>query len=337
LFAGSLFGFNLITTINELLGGSMKKAFLTVLLYILLLVTLNIFTGCSDHQNKDLFSTVDSNIDIQKEIVQSSTADILTYNNNIKHFFSFVDKDVLSINKSSDEIDQSNNQFNLIIDKQKDYLNLSSLNSDRQIKLIAKRGESSTSNFHLVGNGEIWIDGKQIVSIDEKFGNKYLEAILSFPTLGNNNYIKFIFNHNNKIINSNSEFEISIYANFSTVSKSFKGKLKSLNTVELNEFIKDVKTIFPSYLFDKMDNSFLAVCAQLNNKWLKWENEVEFSHGFIVTSQKGKFLMKQEPCYGNDDAWASTVCGIVAGLFNPFAGIAYAVIDTYIATNSEPC
>lgn len=70
---------------------------------------------------------------------------------------------------------------------------------------------------------------------------------------------------------------------------------------------------------------------------MKWQNEVEFSLGFIVKSQKEKFLIKQEPCYGNDDAWGSTACGIAADLINPFAGIAYTLIDTYIATNSEPC
>jgi hypothetical protein len=305
----------------------MKKLFLLGLIVFL--------SSCVDDKKDDsLISNPTPNL--SKEIIESTPKDIDTYNKNIRHLFNFVTQDVLTINNSLNEITSPNIIHELYIDRKNNTMNLSSNRSNRKIQIKAKYERPTNSQFHLIGNGEVWIDEQQVIVIEEKFSNKKLEAVVSFPTLGGNNYIKILLNHNNKTINADSEFEINMDVKFGSYKKSFKNRINSTNNYELNAFVKEIKNVFPHYLFTDIDNSYFSTYAHLNNKWLKWDSDVKLSNGFIVLDQDSKRLMK-EPCYGNDDAWASTISGIVVGLFNPFAGIAYALIDTYIATNSKPC
>ncbi|MEW6654704.1 MAG: hypothetical protein AB1394_14725 [Bacteroidota bacterium] len=305
----------------------MKNLFLLVLIVFL--------SSCvNDKKDNSLISSPTSIL--SKEIIESTPKDVEIYNKNIRHFFSFVSQDVINVTNSLNEITSPNIKHELYIDRENNIMNLSSNSSNKKVKIKAKFDRPSNSQYHLIGNGEIWIDEQQVVIIEEKFSNKKLEAVLSFPTLSGNNFIKILFNHNNKTINTESEFEINIDVKFGAYQKSFKNRINSTNNYELNDFVKEIKNVFPHYLFTGIDNSYYSTYAHLNNKWLKWESNVKLSHGFIVLDQDSKRLMK-EPCYGNDDAWASTISGIVVGLFNPFAGIAYALIDTYIATNAKPC
>jgi len=96
-------------------------------------------------------------------------------------------------------------------------------------------------------------------------------------------------------------------------------------------------TLFESFNSNELIASSVYGLSYLNNLWLGWEYDTNLSNCFRSTESVLFKATTEEPCYGDDDAWMSFGCGVLLGLINPFAGIAYGTIDTYIATHSEPC
>ncbi|MFA3783940.1 hypothetical protein ABRY23_12845 [Melioribacteraceae bacterium 4301-Me] len=301
------------------------------LLFLGLFVLLS---ACNNNKRNDPLASSTANF--VKEMIESTSQDIETYNKNVRHFFSFVRRDVLNENDFANHSIYSASRYELSIDRQNNIMSLVGGNTGKNVKIRASSNRPSNSPYHLIGNGEMYINEQKVLLVNEKFGDKKLEATLFFPTLTGDNYIRILFNHDNKVITSNSNFNISIEVKFADYQKSFNYINSPMNVNQLYEFANEIKSIFPHQIFEGIDHSFYSTCVYLNNKWLKWESDIKLSQGFIVLDQNSKRLMK-EPCYGNDDLWASTLTGIVVGFFSFGAGAAYALIDAYIASEAEPC